>query len=346
MYEVDFLPVENEDGDSSKSGDAIALRFTVATQSNPAVVVVDGGFGPVGDALVDHVEQYYGTSNIDLVISTHPDTDHINGLIKVLERCQVGELMMHLPWLHNASASSLGNYEKIVQLYDLAVEKGVTVTEPFTGTARFGEALRILGPSKGFYEEQLAEAVAAASETAALSARSFGATLLAKATKLLERTRSLFPVETLTDADETSARNKMSVVTLVQVDGENFMLTGDAGIPTLNEAAEEYERVVGPFSSYPLTLFQAPHHGSHRNLGPAILDRILGPKDAAFNSTLALISSAKASEKHPSPKVTNALGRRGAIVAATEGRTITHMTGHRDGWGPITPIGPLEEEDL
>lgn len=347
MYEVDFLPVEAVEGGSTKSGDAISMRFSVPGRLDPVVVVVDGGFGAVGVDLATHIADYYESQRVDLVISTHPDGDHLNGLVKVLEQCDVGELMMHLPWLHNPQASEIPNYEKIVELYDLAIAKGIPVTEPFTGEDRFGGALCVLGPSVGFYEEQLSAEVSEVSGVAVLSAAhgSFGSQVVATGRRVLEKVLSLFPAETLSNADETSSRNKGSVITLIQADGRRFMLTGDAGIPSLEHAADEYERLVGSFSDYPLNLFQAPHHGSHRNLGPAILDRILGTKDQPFGETSAIISSAKLSEKHPSSKVTNALGRRGAKVNVTEGSTICYGTAARVGWVAQQPLPPLEEDE-
>ncbi|KQR51311.1 hypothetical protein ASF88_19300 [Leifsonia sp. Leaf336] len=348
MHEIDFLPVENEDGDSSKSGDAIAMRFDSAALGRQAVVVIDGGFTAIGENLADHIRKYYGSTHVDLVISTHPDTDHLNGLLTLLDNCSVDELMIHLPWKHYRDADKLGNYEKIVAVYDKAIELGVTVTEPYAGAERFGGAIRILGPSLDYYNELLAEAIVEVT-TGVADARktSFFGSLLTKGVKVLERVRALYPSETLTNSDETSPRNKSSVITLLQVDGKRLMFTGDAGIPSLEAAADEYEAHVGAFSAYPLDLFQAPHHGSHRNVGPDILDRILGPIDHGFRKTDAYISSAKNSEKHPSPKVTNALGRRGAGVYVTEGKTIAYWSPgtKRDGWGPITGIGPLEEDD-
>lgn len=348
MHEIDFLPVENEDGDSSKSGDAIAMRFDSAALGRPAVVVIDGGFTPVGENLAEHIHKYYNTTHVDLVISTHPDTDHLNGLLTLLDNCTVGELLMHLPWKHYTDADKLGNYEKIVAVYDKAIESGATVTEPYAGTVRFGGEIRILGPSLTYYNELLAESIVEAT-TGAAAARSttvFGS-LLTKGLKVLERVLTWYPAETLTNADETSPRNKSSVITLLQIDGKRMMFTGDAGIPSLEAAADEYESVIGSFSLYPLDLFQAPHHGSQRNLGPDILDRILGPIDHGFKKTDAYISSAKSSEKHPSAKVTNALGRRGAGVYVTEGKSIAYWSPgtKRDGWGPINAVGPLEEDN-
>jgi len=47
-YEVDFLPVETD-----KSGDAIALRYTIDGVTR--VHVVDGGYLKTGETIVEHV---------------------------------------------------------------------------------------------------------------------------------------------------------------------------------------------------------------------------------------------------------------------------------------------------
>ena len=50
-----------------------------------------------------------------------------------------------------------------------------------------------------------------------------------------------------------------------------------AGVDALGLAAAEYERHIGYFSDMPLNVFQVPHHGSHNNVSPSLLDRIIGP---------------------------------------------------------------------
>lgn len=80
MHEVDFLPV----GDEGASGDAIAMRFRVPSGAQ-AVVIIDAGFRDDGEALVEHVQEWYGTKNVDLAILAHPDGDHIGGMGVVIE---------------------------------------------------------------------------------------------------------------------------------------------------------------------------------------------------------------------------------------------------------------------
>lgn len=60
---------------------------------------------------------------------------------------------------------------------------------------------------------------------------------------------------------------------------------------------------------------------------------------------ISFVSSAKASKKHPSPKVTNALGRRGATVITTEGKNIHLGDSARPGYSRSVPVKPLQEDD-
>ena len=99
-FEIDFLPV----GDSTKNGDAICLRWGYNLSDERTrrqfVMVVDGGFAECGESVVKHIEQYYGTKEIDVLVSTHPHADHVNGFSKVIENCGIRYLVMHQPWKH------------------------------------------------------------------------------------------------------------------------------------------------------------------------------------------------------------------------------------------------------
>ncbi|HDY88298.1 MAG TPA: MBL fold metallo-hydrolase, partial [bacterium] len=104
-YDIDFLSV----GDGEKCGDAIALRFgnLYGDREEQTVIVIDGGFRKSGEALVKHIKEYYNTTKINLVVSTHPDSDHISGLHIVLEEMDVDCLWMHQPWNHTDDISKL-----------------------------------------------------------------------------------------------------------------------------------------------------------------------------------------------------------------------------------------------
>ena len=350
MYEVDFLPVESDSGPGSKSGDAIAIRFTVESDGREAIVVIDSGYASIGDNMVEHISRYYGGGSVDLVISTHPDADHLNGLATVLQELDVKELWVHQPRRHRTDVADFSNLEALDNLLDVAKQRGVTVSEPFAGANRFEHQLIVLGPTKVYYEElldqHLEEERAGGSRSVAASISSAVSRVLGLAGSAIERVLSFLPEETLTDEGETGPRNNTSTVILLQVDGHRMLFTGDAGIPALEGAADVYEALRGAFADAPLTFIQVPHHGSRRNVGPTILNRMLGHPSAPHAAAVsAFISSAKASKKHPAAGVVNAFTRRGCDVVATEGRAICapHLAAARPGWVSLAPLPPLDE---
>jgi len=323
------------------------MRFTVEAEQRTAIIVIDGGYSETGEALAEHIKQHYRTAHVDLMISTHPDQDHIGGLATAMELLDVDELLIHEPRKHVSRVHNFSNIEAVDKLIALARDRRVRLTEPFAGLCRFGDQLRVLGPTQIYYEQMVRQHLdEVVSGEAAMRARP-PSQLLGKGAALLERLTAMMPMETLTDDDGTGPRNETSVVTLLEVDGHRLLFTGDAGILALDHAADEYEAIIGPFMARPLSFFQVPHHGSRRNLGPTILNRMLGPKHAGYGTPSAFVSSAAADPKHPSPKVVNAVTRRGGEVCATEGRTICHYHDApiRAGWSTLTPYGPLDEDD-
>jgi beta-lactamase superfamily II metal-dependent hydrolase len=329
MYEVDFLAVKPE----SKSGDAITARFSTPG-GGQAVIVIDGGFVEISRDIVDHIRSWYRTSHVDLVINTHPDADHINGLATVLEELTVGELLIHQPRRHGYTQEKL-NPDALDDLLGVAARRGVTVTEPFAGLQRFDGALTVLGPTEDYYKQLLEEQVSGPSlATAAASA-------LRKALVRARRVLGSLPEETLDDTGETTPRNNTSVITQLNVDDRRLLLTGDAGIPALNNALD-FTDLYG-LGAAPLQFSQAPHHGSRCNVSPKLLDRLLAGQD----DVTAYVSASDSDPDHPSAKVTNALLRRGCRVYTTEdgGKCHRHDTPPRDGWVAVQPLPPLAEDD-
>jgi beta-lactamase superfamily II metal-dependent hydrolase len=349
MFEIDFLPVEAEDGNGTKSGDAITGRLWLPDGST-RVIVVDAGYSAIGENIVEHIQTYYDTDTVDLVVSTHPDSDHLNGLLYVLSTMRVHELLIHRPRHHlvTTDVAHFTNIEKVDEVIQAAEARGAAVSEPFSGLTRWGGQVRVLGPSAEYYEylirEHVSEEKSRTKEMRSAVAGAFSS-VLSSSIEYLAKVLPFLPTETLAENPQTSHRNNTSTVLLLtSIDDNRVFLAGDAGAPALAMAAGEYERHVGSFLSMPLNVFQVPHHGSHNNISPSLLDRIVGPKGSA-ETVSAVISSAKSSPHHPSPKVTNALLRRGAHVVATEGKTICAYDGvPRYGWTPVPCIDPLDED--
>ena len=334
MYEIDFLPV----GDGENSGDAIALRFTHPGTGRTVAGVIDGGYQDDGDDLVAHIKTVYGSSAIDFVVCTHPDGDHIGGLGKVVRNLSVGTLFIHRPALHgypNNSGSSATE-----ELVVLAEAQGSNVVEPFMGVETFAGALLFAGPSQDYYEEMLAAQVTS-EKTVPPAQKSLAAQLSEAAVRAARRVLDAFPGEVFfDDAGGTNPRNNSATVIELTADGERFLFTADVGVPALNHALD-YVDSRGR-TAYPLNMLQLPHHGSRKNLDRETIERLLGPHKEGRHG-VAVASHSELSPRYPSPRIANAVGRRGYPVFQTAGSWLCHPG--RAGSSRAVPLPPLAETD-
>lgn len=125
--------------------------------------------------------------------------------------------------------------------------------------------------------------------------------------------------------------------------GENrFLFTADTGVPAISRALDCLESfgIAGPSIRY----VQIPHHGSKRNLGPAVMNRLFGmPGGVRTTPQNGIVSAPRdGSPKHPSQRVINAALRRGVQMNVTRGSTLCYHSQDlviRDGWGPATAEG-------
>ena len=349
-YEVDIIGV----GKESKSGDAIALRWgnLHGDRNEQKIVLIDGGFQESGQDVVDHIKDHYGTTLVDAVVSTHPDQDHVNGLHVVLDELTIKELWIHKPWEHNQGLAekfldgritdeSIGrrlkeSLDTAADLITKAESKDIHVVEPFVGLSLYNqEQFRVLGPTRQFYESLISKFDGMPQAKATI------ATMLAEITgsvaRAMKRFTSTWGVDALDDEDTTSAKNNSSAITLLTVEGRYLLFTGDAGITALTLAADELDAIRNGVG---LRLIQIPHHGSRRNVGPTILNRLIGRpvQQGEKRTTGAFASTAKKGEpKHPRKAVMNAFTHRGVNVVATRGRSICYSDDapDREGWTAV-----------
>lgn len=356
-YEIDFLPV----GGGERSGDAIALRFgnLHGSRREQTVVVVDGGFQANGEELVEHIGKHYGTDRVDLVVSTHPDADHTSGLLVVLEEMQVDRLWMHQPWDHTDDIARMfkdgrvtdnsvrealqKSLESARELERFALSKGIPIKEPFQGVVDTTGCLQVVAPTSDYYESLL-PGFRGTPEPKDESLLGRG---LQKAADFVKMLRESLDIETLDDDGETSPENNTSAILLLSIGDRRALLTGDAGIPALNKAADYVDKYCCSLPSPELKFLQVPHHGSKRNVGPTLLNRLLGPKlgEDKYLRTAYVSASKDGNPKHPAKRVTNAYRRRGAPVHATQGilKWHYHEAPDREGFSASTAL-PLYNE--
>lgn len=87
-------------------GDAILIEAP-----NGKTMLVDGGKKGEGKAVVEYIRQQ-GVKRLDYVVATHPDADHIGGLIAVLNSISVRQ------FIDSGKVHTSQLYENMLELID------------------------------------------------------------------------------------------------------------------------------------------------------------------------------------------------------------------------------------
>ncbi|UVL05963.1 ComEC/Rec2 family competence protein [Pseudomonas sp. B21-047] len=352
--EIDFLPV----GEGEHSGDAIAIRWREDGQFK--VMIYDGGTQAYGAQLVKHVQEHFQTSYVDYVVNSHPDNDHAGGLLHVLTTLTVGELWMHRPWeysdlirdyFHDRRMTDESLAKRLKQkmsaayaLEQAALERGVTIREPFSGD-QIG-IFTVLSPGRYRYVHNLIPAFQKSPELK--ENQSTAAAALDAVKGVASYVAARWGFEYLPESVKTSAENESSVILFASIGKNGYLLTGDAGIESLRAAAT-FASERGIDLPTRVTFAQIPHHGGRHNVSTETLNMLVGnPLEARPEDPVrrAFVSAAALAPRHPKKAVTNAFVSRGFKVVKTKGKHIVHRSPgapEREGWGPAT-YEPFYEE--
>jgi beta-lactamase superfamily II metal-dependent hydrolase len=343
-YEVDFLPV------GEGSGDAIVIHYG-DDNGGSLLHVVDGGRTETADTIINHIQKFYPGSRITHMVLSHADDDHATGLVGVMEKVDVDNLWMNMPWkyaeqiLHhfhgNFTLEGLiddikARHPYLVELEKLANKKGTRIHEVFQGD-KIGK-FTVLAPTRERYINSIPDFGKTPTRytTEAADKQSFGLlrSLAESAKKWLEEK---WNVETLAKNTVTSASNESCVVQYALLGGKGVLLTADVGPIGLTEAAD-FGNQLG--IAMP-TFVQMPHHGSRHNVTPEVLDRWLGPiqpQGTEIGRSFCSVGSNK--EDYPRGQVKNAFIRRGFKVYTTRTKWLSHYGG--EGHPNTIPATPEE----
>ena len=127
---------------TSEAGDDMRVHFLDVGQGdsiliespNDEYMLIDGGDKGSGDEIVAYLQQR-GIDTLDVVVATHPDADHIGGLIDVLENVTIER------WVDSGKAHTSQTYIEMLSLID---EKGIDFTVAERGdTVAFDDALTV-----------------------------------------------------------------------------------------------------------------------------------------------------------------------------------------------------------
>lgn len=364
-FEIDFLPV----GDKGDSGDAICMRWGYHLddpfQRRQFVMVVDGGYQGNGRAIVNHLNDWYGTKHIDVLVNTHPDQDHISGMEEIFNEpgVVVDNLVMQRPWLFPA----LDLWFDDKRLTEESIRR--TIRRELPAAVQLERTAILTGETEVFdaYQRHLFSRFGVSCWALSPSIEEYGALLPSfsftpgEAKDIgdvrVEPKKGPWYLNRLQDDGATSASNESSLVLclVLPIQGRNVvLLTGDAGQTALGNAVSYAERQGIDLPSQ-IRFFQVPHHGSAQNLGPTILDKLFGPGLDNIHCRSSRISavasvSAESDSMHPSQQVVNELACHGICLAVTKGHTYNFQIGDLRvrpvlEWSPVEPVGPFDNLD-
>lgn len=273
---------------------------------------------------------------------------------------------MHLPWVaaqeglayfadkrwtaEGIARMVRAEYDLIVDIHDIASKRGMNIYQPFAGQ-KIGP-FTVLSPYKDIYRSLVPQfdrtpdpdqtAIEASGlwieKSPGIFARLLD-TALAKSERWIEES---WEKERLKDGGKTSACNESSVVLYGDLGmSEKVLLTGDAGYWGLSMALHCAGQSGLPMQNF--SFVQIPHHGSRSNVGPSILNQVIGPilPKGSQSKFFAYVSAPKDDEKHPRKMVVNAFIRRGGSVIGTQGITKCYTVGYKMKQG-YEPTGTMQ----
>ena len=310
-------------------GDLIVLELG-APNGRKISIIIDGGCKDAAEKTLPLIQAYHG-NNTCVVISTHPDNDHMGGLPTIIEALKPVEVYVNNP-LNFITRQALMQNAAVLETAErdrlrAAIERtentvvssskvGAAIKDVFASDSYVwnGWKISFLNPNKEIYEllwgtrEGLKEL--------------YAEKVVTKSDELRRRRLSV-----LDDGTDATHMNNTSVITLVEGYGKKLLFTGDAGMYALYAAAE-YADLRN------LDFFDCPHHGSRRNLNTAIIKHL--------KPQVTFVSTPKEHDSLPGNEVLATLQQHGGHVFTTKHHSSMCLSWncqtYRYGYDPIRPI--------
>jgi Metallo-beta-lactamase superfamily len=361
-FEIEFRPV----GEKSKAGDAIVVKY----ESQPGyyqLMIIDGGTVESGQEVIAHIRKYFPDAPISHALLTHSDTDHACGFREIIRELDVRNIWMHRPWevaryllpyyadkrltVEGIQKRLRADFDVIADIEAIANERLIKIERPFSSNSV--GPFRILSPSIELYAALVPQFDKGPEpDQDALEKDGIWVGSSRKpSNRAVKWTSETWEKENLRDGEVTSAMNESSVVLYGDFgNSERVLLTGDAGHWALYTAISTAQSLALPMGAF--SVVQVPHHGSRSNVGPSILNKLIGPvlRKGTPSSYSAYVSAPKDDETHPRQIVLNAFIRRGGRMFATQGNAKCHTVGYqfKHGYEPAVPLSfesQVEEYD-
>ncbi len=272
-------------------GDAAYVRFADGRD-----MLVDGGPNDrVLDCLGRHMP--FWDKTIDLVVLTHPQKDHLVGLVSVVERYRVRYFIKSGVENDTASYTKLKDLLSTKNIPVKIVDRGQTITVGST-------SLLTVWPSW--------PVVAQITRVQKLSKRA------------VKQSQRVLGQTTDANAHMNVNLNDASVVLHLTYGDFDALLTGDADSRVQGDMMRSGDMVSPSLAVGPIEVLKVPHHGSKTAMTLDFLD--------ALKPQLAVISVGRNSYGHPHEETLAALAERAIRVLRTDLIGDIHIVSDGKGW--------------
>jgi beta-lactamase superfamily II metal-dependent hydrolase len=310
MFRIELLPAQR--------GDALWITY-----GDPARhVLVDAGPSETIDTLVPALEERIralpGRSDrVELLITTHIDADHIQGIVSLLS--EPGRLRLFRDvWFNGFKHLAPGllggpDGEQLTRLLETAPERwnrafgGEAVVIPDTGpivvTLRGGLELQLLSPTAAGLARLVPKWERECAKAGLLPGKGAEVPRSAQREGLLG-----FDVDTLAAARygrDTAEANGSSIAFVARFEGKSVLCAADAHSEVLEASLD----ALGP-GPHAFTAVKLSHHGSKSNISPKFLARV--------RSRNWLVSTNGAKFKHPH-------GEALARIVTSQAKPVFHL---------------------
>jgi beta-lactamase superfamily II metal-dependent hydrolase len=302
LFAIEMLP--------AAEGDALWIEY--GDPDDPRRVLIDGGVWATHEALKTKLAAIEGNRRFELIVVTHVDNDHIDGMAKLLANDQQldvgdfwfnawdqlkavdalgekqGEILSYrmaqwsLPHNRRAEGRAIGlprDESARLPCYDFAGGLEVTVVGP-----RYFDLQRLRGEWKKTIEKlNLRPGDERAAEKLIKDQKKYQPDQLGDEPNLKTWAARKFE-------DDKSIPNASSISLLFEYNKKAFLFTGDATSASLVAGLDRLKKERG-VSKIKVDAFKVPHHGSKNNLSTEVMKRI--------NCTNFLISTNGSKFHHP-----------------------------------------------
>jgi hypothetical protein len=284
---------------AAERGDCILIEYGQGSTAAHRVLI-DGGpvnsglYAGVRDRLLEVPTSPDGRRHFDLLIVTHVDSDHIEGVVQILQdeelACAFDDVWFN-GWKHieplepGATVSLLGPTQGEF-LGALLAKQGRRWNRRFKGGAVFtdgpqlpecelcgGMRLTLLSPTVNGLK-WLAGEWDVAVKAAGFEPGDAAAALEQLSSKWWARPAELGDEDRIRASADRSPANASSIAFLAEYGGRSLLMTGDAHDDVLVAALRKLRTQRDLEGALPVDAFKLSHHGGEHNTTPQLLDEL------------------------------------------------------------------------